>query len=101
MLRTLILGALAAAGAVAAPAPAEAVCETTGFASPTEKAYVTGVVNTTWGITCLEARNVWRNYPVKREQSRHHWVYTARRPGPSPAIVEGESMAPCSPPVTA
>ena len=53
MLRTLTLGALVAAGAFAGPAPRPcAVCEFTGFASPTEKAYVTGVVNTTWGITC-------------------------------------------------
>ena len=88
MIRLLALGALAAAGAFAAPTSAQAVCETTGFASPAEAAYARGVVNTTWGITCLEARNVYRHYPNWRNALPHHWVYTATPSGPSPAVVD-------------
>ena len=97
-MRRLLIGVVALS-AVAVPARAQAVgpCDgVVGFASPTEAAYVNGVVKTTWGVTCLEARNVFRNRPWVRDQAPHHVSYEGTAFEPSDAFVEGAIVRSCT-----
>ena len=61
-------------------------CTSTAFASPTERAYVQQVTATTWGVTCLEARNAFRNNAFARDRAAHHIVYEGTSFEPSDAF---------------
>lgn len=91
-----LLAALVAAAAIpigSSAASADA-CTTTAFASPTEKAYVQQVTATTFGVTCLEARNAFRNNAFARDRAAHHIVYEGTAWEPSDAFVASSELLP-------
>lgn len=94
MLRHVLLSVVALVGVnllPAAPAHADA-CSDLSFASAAEEAYVQNVTAVTWGVTCLEARNVYRNYPSLKENTPHHITWSATAFEPSDVAIAGAAL---------